>query len=269
VDAVDAAVAAGVRFGLRGVKPVLLRSTNNWVVWLAPSAVVVKVGPVNQLAIERLVAVALWRDGAPVVAPAPGLPVDLHEEAGHAMSFWTYQPQRDEAVPDAVVASHLAQLHGHLSRLPIGLRSGLPRFTNEIERALSILDDARSATSLSEADRSLLAVAGRELLAILGSSRHDAVLHGSPHTYNALRAGDEVMFIDFEAVCVGPIEWDLAYQSAAVAWSYPGDVDRLLLDQCRTATSVKTAAFCWADADRGDLRRHAEFHTALVRDGRP
>ena len=76
---------------------------------------------------------------------------------------------------------------------------------------------------------------------------------------------NDVCFIDFETVCLGPHEWDLAHLPEAVAAEYPGDVDRELLAACRTAVSAKTAAFCWADAQRGDLRQHAEHHTALLR----
>jgi len=38
-----------------------------------------------------------------------------------------------------------------------------------------------------------------------------------------------------------------------------------LLEVCRIAASVETAAFCRADADRGDLGEHARYHTDLLR----
>jgi hypothetical protein len=38
-----------------------------------------------------------------------------------------------------------------------------------------------------------------------------------------------------------------------------------LLRACRDMVSLKTAAWCWADVDRGDLRYHAEIHLAQVK----
>jgi hypothetical protein len=91
-------------------------------------------------------------------------------------------------------------------------------------------------------------------------------LHGSPHDHNVIaERSTEPLFLDFETTCIGPIEWDLAHQRDAVAREYPVAIDEPLLDACRFATSFKTAAFCWADADRGDLYEHAAHHTSRLR----
>ncbi|HKE33904.1 MAG TPA: phosphotransferase [Candidatus Acidoferrum sp.] len=46
------------------------------------------------------------------------------------------------------------------------------------------------------------------------------LIHGSPHRQNVLLADGEPRFIDFETVCVGPIEWDLAHLAPEVAVGY-------------------------------------------------
>jgi thiamine kinase-like enzyme len=93
-----------------------------------------------------------------------------------------------------------------------------------------------------------------------------AVIHGSPHPYNVLLVDGEPRFIDFETTCIGPVEWDLAHTSPDTASSYAGAVDAHLLQTCRDMVRVKTAAWCWADAHRGDLRSHAETHLAHLKE---
>ena len=47
-------------------------------------------------------------------------------------------------------------------------------------------------------------------------------------------------FIDFETVCEGPIEWDLAHIATEAAAAYPAAVDAETLRLCRARASVKT-----------------------------
>ena len=47
---------------------------------------------------------------------------------------------------------------------------------------------------------------------------------------------------------------------------YPADLDRDLLQRCRTAISAATSTWCWQGIDRGpDMRSHAEQHLEIVR----
>jgi hypothetical protein len=266
VDAIGTAVVAAERFGPRVSAPVVLRDTNNVVVWLAPEPVVAKVGREPTLSRERRIATALADAGAPVVAPAPGLPLDVHTEAGYPMTFWTYVPPPSGPHRSApVLASALADLHQHLDWLPASTLGALPRFTDELDESLRILSDPRRAPALADDDRNMLRRVALSCRTSLFGTGSDHVLHGAPHPYNMLTAENSVLFIDFETVCAGPIEWDLAHQPQEVAATYPAAVHLGLLDACRVATSVKTAAFCWADVERGDLREHAEHHTAFLR----
>jgi len=91
-------------------------------------------------------------------------------------------------------------------------------------------------------------------------------IHGSPHPYNVLLVDGQPHFIDFEPTCVGPVEWDLAHTSSDTVRNYARRVNAEILDACRGLVSVKTAAWCWADVNRGDLRFHAEMHLAHVKE---
>jgi hypothetical protein len=265
MDGVDAAVLAATRLGLRSTQAVVLRDTNNLVVWLAPEPVVVKVGREPRLSRERQIATALTQAGAPVIGPAPGLPGGVHEQAGHYMTFWVYMPQ-PQPVPDAgAFARALADLHAHLQRLPRSHLVDLPRFTEQLDEALRILRDPQRAHSLAAKDRAMLHRLAEQCLSRLRQIRDDHVLHGAAHMDNVLVDRESVVFIDFESVCLGPIEWDLAHQPAETAAVYPAPLDGPVFEACRLAAGVKTAAFCWADAERGDLREHAEYQTRSLR----
>jgi hypothetical protein len=266
-EAID--IAQG--FGLAVEEAVLLRSTNNLVVWLSPAPVVAKVGigRNQRLRLELEVALALNGSGAPVISPAREIPAVVHSRNGLDVTFWRYhsQPTSPDIAP-ARVAAALRRLHFGLHLLPAGLRARLPSYLRELELARALLDDASRAPALADDDRQLLAATFDRLL---GSMNRRApgdshvVIHGSPHSYNVLLADGEPLFIDFETTCIGPVEWDAAYLDDEVLEHYGDSLDRELLWVCRGMASVLTAALCWSDVDHGDLREHAEMHLEHVR----
>jgi hypothetical protein len=271
MDAVEASVCVAESFGLRVEEPVLLRSTNNVVAWLNPSPVVAKIG-VGRLPgfdTEVLIASELSAMGAPVVPPAPEIPAEIHSHGDFKISFWRYCPQPpDVDMPAAEEAAALLHLHATYARLPAKLKGDLPSYLAELQAISTLLADATRLSALPDSDRHLLMdifdfLWGRLQLASPASTH--VVLHGSPHPYNVLLVDGKPSFIDFETTCIGPIEWDLAHTSADTVRSYAGAVDAQLLETCRDLVRVKTAAWCWADVHRGDLRYHAETHLAHLK----
>lgn len=267
-------VAAVVRFvrgqGLMVDEPVMLRSTNNVVAWLAPSDVVAKISyGGGHLRDEFAVALALQSLEAPIVYLHPLVGRDVHKIAGCDVSFWVHLSQEDApAVSSDELATGLATLHQLLSGL-VG-SSGLvfPSIGVGIATTLMSLADPTYAPELRASDRVLLRDALSDLTADLPGQRRQ-VIHGSPHRFNVLSRSGRARFIDFETVSRGPVEWDLAHLEPAVAENYPNDVDTELLARCRTAVSAATAVHCWNALDRGpDMRWHAEHHLALVRANR-
>lgn len=69
-------------------------------------------------------------------------------------------------------------------------------------------------------------------------------LHGDAHTGNILMTPEGPRWTDFEDVCAGPVEWDLASmtitQDALAA--YPGVVDPSRLDDCRDLRRLQVLA---------------------------
>lgn len=71
-------------------------------------------------------------------------------------------------------------------------------------------------------------------------------------------------WLDFESCCVGPLEWDLAFQSAEVSAAFP-DVDGDLLRRLSRLNSARVATWCWGQARFPEMRRHGEVHLDALR----
>lgn len=272
MNAVQAGVYVAEQFGLRVDEAVLLRSTNNVVAWLRPLPVVVKIGTGHQsgLATEVRVAAELSALDAPVVGPAPEIPAVVHALAGFSISFWRYHPQPpDVEIAAGRVSAALHRLHAAAAQLSEELRAGLPSYLDELISVRALLGDAQRLRALPAKERHLLVWVFDRLwkqLQLASPAGVHTVIHGSPHPYNVLLVAGEPSFIDFETTCIGPSEWDLAHMSPEAATHYAGGTDAPLLQACRDMVRVKTAAWCWADQHRGDLRYHAETHTAYLRE---
>jgi Phosphotransferase enzyme family len=265
---VTAAVSDHVRsVGFEVTAPVELRSTNNLVVWLAPSPVVAKISDDRARALGELeIARALVSVEAPIVSP-----IDVGMEqpllvGGKTVTFWKHQPQVDADVISARDVAHaLFILHSKLAA--IGGEFDLPNFDERLYEAVDTLDHPDIAHVLSPADRLLLRTTLVDRIARLVSTRRGAqVLHGSPHRLNILSVDGDPCFIDLETVERGPVEWDLAHLEPGVADLYPARIDREALATCRIMVSAATSLWCWQDLERGsDMRVHAEHHLAIVR----
>jgi hypothetical protein len=264
-------VAFARALGVDVREAVPLRSTNNVVVRLGPAPVVAKIGVSRrpQLRLELAVAVELTGLGAPVAAPASGIPSIVHSCGGTDVTFWTFHAQDPRVELDAArVASGLNALHSVLARLSAGLRAQLPSYAQELVFVRELLEDPTALPALADDGRRVLATTfewiERELRVLAPVASH-VVIHGSPHSYNVLNVNGEALFIDFETTCTGPREWDVAHVEEAAELAYGMSVDSKLLRLCRAMGNVKTAVFCWAEPDRGDQREHAELHLEHVR----
>ena len=265
VDLIDAVANLVRDEGLEVGVPINLRSTNNVVAWMFPSPVVAKItrdfGRADR---ELQLATSLSGVGAPVVPPieiGTVQPVDVNE---HWVTFWHHVADEGAATA-AVVAASLSELHAGLSRT--AHPAELPRCQDRLGATVELLHRSDPLGGLSEMDVALLRRALLDGIDALDSTSGSArVLHGSPHRFNMLVTGGEALFIDFETVEMGPLEWDLAHLEEGVADLYPADLDPDLLRTCRIAVSAATSTWCWEAVDRGaDMRSHARQHLETVR----
>jgi hypothetical protein len=90
-------------------------------------------------------------------------------------------------------------------------------------------------------------------------------LHGEPHLANVLLTPAGPRWIDLEDVCVGPLEWDLAFLPDGSASAFD-TVAAELLGFFRLLNRAVLGTWCWARVDVEGMLWHARHHLERVRD---
>lgn len=262
--AVGAATEAGEAAGFRAARPVVLQDSNNVVVWLAPHEVVAKVGvwPHSAEVLGREVDACahLAAVGAPVAVPIGAL---RHTTAMNwPVSLWErLQPASTDSASDRTLAKMLQQVHAGLASCAVEL----PSYRVALDHARETLFDDLRMSALPRRDLHLLRGAFDEWRTRTRDwSAQTQPLHGDLHLGNVIIAAGGPVLIDFEAVCNGPLEWDLASMPAGVVEA-AGPVDNELLVLLRLLNSARVATWCWSLADHETMRALGEHHLAVVR----
>jgi hypothetical protein len=229
--AVAAASSAARDLGLGVDQPRVLYDVFSVIVHLAPEPVVARVPtvlptlyrdtPEAQVAQQRAeLAVAGWLAdrGCPVVTPSPLVPREPVHRDGHSITFWQFV----DAVPgpdlDLVSrAAETARLHAELrdydgSGLDLWtpLRTHLPGSLAALERWPDLVapaDLARARREWSVLERVIASPTAFEE-AFPGVPLQP--IHGDAPYYNMIRTADGLLWSDFEMVCLGAVESDLA-----------------------------------------------------------
>ncbi|WP_114854081.1 phosphotransferase family protein [Brachybacterium sp. YJGR34] len=246
VRARTAALELAHSLGLPAQETVDLHDSNRLTLRLLPADTVARVAPAgfsSQLELDR--ARILAAAGAPVGAPEPRTAPQVHERGGFEIGLWTFHaPRTDRELPPQEYARALAHLHAAMRSADLQV----PSFTTRVDSALALVEDSARTPRLPGPDRSFL----REVLGGFGAEiarrPGQQVLHGEPHPGNLLNTEDGVLVIDFETMCSGPVEFDLAHAPPQVAQHYPG-ADAALLTDCRILSQAIATTWRW---DRED-----------------
>jgi len=267
--AVEAAVAIAATYGVVSTRPKVMHHSNNVVVHLAPAAVVAKVATLKKgeqagasTARELAVARFLAERNAPMVPPTTILPAGPHSADGLELGFWTYcRHDVNDELDGRAAGRSLAALHKALEGYP----TELPPFAAQVEHAAAVLAD-EPLPALPRDDRAFLADLLERLSARLDTTSLSArPLHGEVHLGNLLAGAEGLRWIDFEAACTGPLEWDLTGLPDAGVEVFD-HVDSSLLALLREVRSCCVAAWCWRNPERApELREAAELHLARLR----
>jgi Ser/Thr protein kinase RdoA (MazF antagonist) len=264
--AADAACRVGAGFGYATDDALVLQETNNTIVWLRPHSVIAKVGKwrhsEESLVREHAVGTALAVRGAPIAPPVPGVGPKRDEETGFTVTLWT----RLDNDPNGVVAAlevgrSLRELHQALMLY----EGDLPSFETSLDLARAALWNDQAMAALPRSDRSLLRRALDRLREDV--QRYDYLerpLHGEAHEGNVLITRAGLRWIDFEGVCMGPLEWDLAFLPEDALEVFP-EPDEHLLGLLRTLNSARVATWCFARWEFEEMRSHGEYHLEQVR----
>jgi hypothetical protein len=265
-QAVAIAVALARENGLRVEEPPVLNDLFSLMVHLRPAPVVARVAtsmpklrrPISAW-LEREIAVTTYlsEKGAPVVAPSRKLPPGPHERDGFWISFWTYvkpDPHRTPTTDDC--SALLPDLHAALRSYP----GDLPILgADDIPRGLELLE--KTGDVLGKADANLLRAAAERLRPLWEAPGGEVQpLHGDVHPGNLISTRDGgLVWIDFEDVCLGSIEWDLAtiMDLGAVAEHHRPDPE--VLARCTELRALQVALCLIAfHDDFGDIKGRDE-----------
>lgn len=236
-DAVSASVACARALGLPADDPEVIAEGYSVRVRLRPAPVVTRVVTVGRELrpdplpwLEREVSVAqfLAASGVPIVAPweDPG----PHIAEGLEVSLWHWAEHDSREVSAAGFGAMLGLLHEALAPYPGDLPTLVGPLT-DISAALTISPDPTLHRAAAELVPLALSWSGRPL-------------HGDAHTGNVLMTPNGPLWTDFEDVCVGPMEWDMASMTVtddALA-AYPGPIDWTRLSDCRDLRRLQILA---------------------------
>lgn len=260
--------ALAARLGLGPVEPTVLRLAKHTALRLGPLVARVQSSgdPGAALAtMAREVAVAqhLARIGAPAVRPSTQPPPGPHAIDGCAVSLWTFVDHRPADDTDAAAAgAALRAVHAALA----SYAGPLPAWSDTVADCAALAEDAAAMAMARPDDRAFLAALVRsDLERPAPDPGRWIALHGDAHLGNVMITPAGAIWADLEAVCRGPLEWDLTHKPAAFVAGFDG-VDPALLDRLSRLRSACSAVWCWADAGRSpEIRAAAEYHTDRLR----
>ena len=211
MNAVAAAQAVAREHGVECDEAVRIAAGSNALVHLAPSPVVARVmtgtavlhdEPEQWLAREVAVGSFLAERPDLAVPPSDLLPPGPHERDGLWMTMWKFVPHDEQAPPPEP---------RELGRSLRALHEALAGFTGDLAPLSGIRDWladllAQLRTSRPELRTELDALTPT----VFESSLPAQALHGDVSVGNLLRTDGGLLWNDFEDVCTGPVEWDVA-----------------------------------------------------------
>lgn len=240
------------RLGLNDAGADVIADSNNVVIRLPAEDIVAKTSTGvlagrGGAALERelLLGRRLAEHGVPIATPVSGPVAGLHRTPGVVLTLWRYvMPGARPDDGDRLLGEAVRHFHAALADI-VG---ELPELAERIDRANRLFQDPSSTPGLAAADRTLAAGAHRRLAPLVRSLGQATALHAEPHEDNILWTERGPLLIDFEAVCRGPAEWDLAYLPPAALASFPERNDAAIA-RLRAGVSFCVAAWCLADLD--------------------
>ena len=236
-DAVAASIACGRAVGLAVEWPEVIAEGYSVRVRLHPEPVVTRVITLGRTLrgrprdwLEREVDVARFLSASEVAVAPPWRDPGPHCIGDVDVTLWHWVEHDQSTVTDADFGTSLGQLH-----------AALATYEADLPPLVGPLKDI--AAAMSRSDDQVLHRAAEQLVPLaLGWPRRP--LHGDAHTGNVLVTPDGPRWTDFEDVCAGPVEWDLASLTLgehALA-AYPGHLDPTRLEECRDLRRLQVLA---------------------------
>lgn len=242
--ATECAFNAATDLGLKVEETRVLHDVFSLVVHLHPSPVVARIPLVLppgttpqtvQLRQQRELDVADWlaRENVPVTRPSGLVPLEPVREDDFSITFWELVDVAEEHSPYTGGDYELcAALHAALAAYP----GVLPFLTPFNEGLPAMMEALEGSPLLSDADLDRAHAEWGALQPVLASVQafRDRFpeadvqpIQGDAPSHNVIRSRSGWVFGDFEDVCLGPVEWDLAGHGPEAVTAYNAAADPL------------------------------------------
>ena len=260
-----AAAAIAVKAGMGLVTPELLHQGNHTTARLNPWPVVARIASGTSFNLrkamvggELTIGTHLASRRAPSVRPASEVAAGPYLENDCSITLWEFvegRPVTTEA-DERMAAASLREVHSALAEIA----AELPSFLAKIDSCETILANGNEAPKLPSRDRAFLQNVYWRLRGNLnGVGGSWQPLHGDAHLGNAMVVGSGAIWMDFESVCLGPLEWDVGFLPAATWPEFTG-LDRSLISLLADVRSCCVATWCWAEFDRSAATKEAAVY---------
>ncbi len=269
--ALQLALSLGDELGVPCEQARVVEDSNNTIVHLAPSPIIAKVGTTtlrpeagSVLTRELRIGQFLAERGAPIAPPTSKVPAGPYVRDETILTLWDYSEHvPDRKVTDLELANALKSFHEAFASYP----APLPSFTENLDRARDALINSSVTADLPDDDRTFLLDVQTDIATKLEDLKPEShPLHGDPHLDgNILFTDKGPLFVDFEAACSGPYEWDLtSLESARLA--YP-EARQELLKVLSKMRSLCVATSCWIQYGRApEVTEAAHVHLGFLRE---
>ena len=207
----------------------------------------------------------LMSRGVPVVPVSRVLPPGPHPCGGCVATFWEFvEGEPAHSLAPEATGPLLRDLHAAMA--DYHAITALQLWTRALEAAEGMVVEPAAVAPLPASDRALLRRLYLELRAeIDGAPMRLRPIHGDARPGNLLQTGTGLLWMDFEAVCLGPAEWDATTMPAGTEAWLP-DLDTSLLGVLRRMRQVCVVISCWNQYARTtEIARAAAFHLALLK----
>jgi hypothetical protein len=267
--AIAAAVEVARSLGVRVESPMILKDSNNTIIDLGVDDLVAKVatstlaGSGRGFDVEFSVLRHLHHRSTTTSRLSDRVPHGPHQAGASRLFFMDRLEITDDtfdrrAAGDVLLATHVALA---------SYEGELPDFVDTIALGAECLSDPERSPTLPVAERSFCTRAWVDLRSRLANDTWaPTVLHGDPWVGGNLvmtTAGPRLL--DFEAVCRGPLEWDLSALGELPDGAISVDVE--LLRTCRLLRSLLVAGVCWAQPSRApEVDEAAQVHLRILHD---
>jgi hypothetical protein len=270
--AIAAAISVAHDLGIKCVEVRLLAHSEHTCVALFLSNVVARVrtaeGPdaSTMLRWELAIARHLVSKAAPVVSPTMEIPAGPYFQDGFGLTLWRFiehiPTDFDNQAHVASAAKALRRIHDALAEFP----GELPQFRSKLNECRTLLNDQTSLPALARADRAFLLALYDRLLAALDAMALTLIpIHGDAGAHNVFITSQGARYGDFEAVCLGPREWDIGCLPDIGLTAF-APIDRDLFSILSDLRSLCVSVWCWAKHDIPEKREAANYHLAYLKE---